>query len=163
MKRITFLLLFTVLLLFPTVIFGSSGDLGMEGLKGALATTSYSPNVYNGDVALSRTVSNALNAVFILSGTIFFALIVYGGALWMMAAGNSEQIDKAKQIVIAAAIGGVIVASAYTITYFVMSKIGNSGSGKETGNCTAVVGGSETTLEATQADCSQIGGTWSKN
>lgn len=52
-------------------------------------------------------------------GTIFFVLIIYSGIMWMTAAGNEQQVAKAKDIIIAATIGLVIVLSAYAITRFI--------------------------------------------
>jgi len=52
-------------------------------------------------------------------GVIFLILIIYAGVMWMTAAGNEAQVTKAKDIIIAATIGLVIVLSAYAITRFV--------------------------------------------
>ncbi len=52
-------------------------------------------------------------------GTIFLILIIYAGVMWMTAAGNEQQVTKAKDILIAATIGLVLVLSAYAITLFV--------------------------------------------
>ena len=50
--------------------------------------------------------------------------IVYGGFLWMTAHGNEEQVTKAKNLITAALIGLVIILSAYAISVFVISKLG---------------------------------------
>lgn len=42
----------------------------------------------------------------------------------MTAAGNEEQVGKAKKLLTAAIIGLIIVLSAYAISYFVISKLG---------------------------------------
>ena len=51
--------------------------------------------------------------------SIFFLLILYAGANWMMAMGNSERVSKAKETLETAAIGLVIVLAAYAIASFV--------------------------------------------
>lgn len=61
-----------------------------------------------------------------LIGTVCVVLIVYAGYLWMTAGGNDDQIGKAKNILIAAIIGALIVFSAYSITRFVSKSIWNS-------------------------------------
>ena len=53
-----------------------------------------------------------------LIGIVFVILIIYAGATWMMAGGNTENIEKAKNIIKASVIGLIIVVCAYSITYF---------------------------------------------
>lgn len=52
-------------------------------------------------------------------GIIFLVLTIYAGILWMTASGSSAQVDKAKDLLINAAIGLIIVTAAYSITSFV--------------------------------------------
>ncbi|MBI2037902.1 MAG: hypothetical protein HYT15_03150 [Candidatus Magasanikbacteria bacterium] len=63
----------------------------------------------------ARIISIVLGII----GTIFLALIVYAGFLWMTAAGNDEQISKAKGLLYNGAIGLAVILAAYSITYFV--------------------------------------------
>lgn len=56
----------------------------------------------------------------VLLGVIFFALMVYGGFLWLYAGGNDEQVTKAKSIIIRALIGFLIVIFAGGITQFIL-------------------------------------------
>lgn len=51
-------------------------------------------------------------------GVLFFALVIYGGLLWMTAGGNEQQVGKAKTLIIDATIGLIIVLSAYAITSY---------------------------------------------
>ncbi len=51
-----------------------------------------------------------------LLGTVMLILNLYGGYLWMTAAGNEEQVTKAKTTIRNATIGLAIVLSAYSIT-----------------------------------------------
>lgn len=64
-----------------------------------------------------------IKAVLTLLGATTVILIVYGGFLWMTAAGNEERITKAKKILYNAVIGLIIVIMAYSITYFVIQRI----------------------------------------
>ncbi len=52
-------------------------------------------------------------------GVIFFGLMLYGGYCWMLARGNEQDVEKAKNIITNAIIGLVIVLAAYAITAFV--------------------------------------------
>lgn len=57
------------------------------------------------------------------TGIIFFVLVVYAGFKWMMSQGNSEQIEKSRDTIVAAGIGLVIVIAAYAVTNFVTTRI----------------------------------------
>ncbi|MBI2552298.1 hypothetical protein HYW17_03320 [Candidatus Uhrbacteria bacterium] len=53
-------------------------------------------------------------------GVVALILILWGGYLWMTSAGNEEQIEKAKKVLIDATIGLAIILSAYGIVLFVL-------------------------------------------
>lgn len=55
-------------------------------------------------------------------GIIAVSLMIYAGWLWMTAAGNEENIEKAKKILTGAVIGLLIIFSAFGIVSFLMSK-----------------------------------------
>lgn len=69
---------------------------------------------------IEEIIGNIIQAALIMIGTIFLVLIVYGGYLWMTARGNQEQVKKAKDIVIQASIGLVLVLAAWAITFFIL-------------------------------------------
>ena len=73
--------------------------------------------------SLSTTVGKIIKIVLGLLGTIFLALTVYAGALWLTAAGEESKVEKAMGILKTAAIGLVIILAAYSITYFVLDKV----------------------------------------
>jgi len=64
-------------------------------------------------------VGTVIGAILSLLGVIFFLLVFYGGIRWMLAQGNESEVEKAKEILIAATIGLVIVLAAYSITAFI--------------------------------------------
>jgi len=63
-------------------------------------------------------VAQVIKIVLGLLGTIFFALTLYAGYLWMTAAGNEDQVGKAKTLLSQAVIGLAILLGAYSITIF---------------------------------------------
>lgn len=75
---------------------------------------------------LAETIGNLINQALAILGIIIVVLIIYGGFLWMTAGGNSENVDKAKKIIINATIGLIIVLAAYSITYFVIQAVMNA-------------------------------------
>lgn len=52
-------------------------------------------------------------------GIIMTCIIMWGGYVWMTAGGNSDKVDKAKQTIIRAVIGIVIILASYFITVIV--------------------------------------------
>jgi hypothetical protein len=70
-------------------------------------------------VTIARVIRIGLGFI----GTILFLLMLYGGALWMTAGGNSEQIDKAKKVITNGAIGLAIILLSYGITVFVIKSL----------------------------------------
>ena len=70
-----------------------------------------------------QIVGTVVGAILSLLGVIFFLLIFYGGIRWMLAQGNEAEVEKAKQVIVAAVIGLVIVLSAYAITYFIGQRL----------------------------------------
>jgi len=72
---------------------------------------------------LAETIGQIIKGALSLLGVIFMLLVIYGGFLWMTAAGNEEQITKAKNILKASIIGLIIVIGAYAIAFFVVNQI----------------------------------------
>ncbi len=58
-----------------------------------------------------------------LLGIIFLVLMVYAGFLWMTARGESDPIDKAKEIIKQAIIGIIIIFLAYALTGFIINAV----------------------------------------
>lgn len=77
----------------------------------------------SGDTAtsLSATIGRFIKSAISLAGTLFLALTVYAGILWMTAAGNDSKVESAQGILKAAVIGLIIIVTANSITYFVLS------------------------------------------
>ncbi len=57
-----------------------------------------------------------------LSGLIFVALFVYAGYMWFIAAGNDDQISKAKDILRTSVIGIIIIMTGYVVTVTVLKQ-----------------------------------------
>lgn len=76
------------------------------------------------NTSLTTIIKTALSLV----GTIFLALTIYAGILWMTASGSEDKVTKAKDIVTQAIIGLAITLGAYAITAFVTTKLNTSSS-----------------------------------
>ncbi len=68
---------------------------------------------------LSTMIGKIVGAGLAFLGTAFFILIIYGGYTWMFSMGNEQASGKAKDIIIAAIIGLVVVLAAYAITSYI--------------------------------------------
>ncbi len=77
----------------------------------------------NGMSDPSVVIGLGIKALMMFMGAIMFLLVVYGGVLWMTAAGNSERISKAKNIIIWSALGVAVMLSSYIIVNFVFSRV----------------------------------------
>ena len=87
------------------------------------------------DAQIGQIIAKAIQTFLSLLGIVFVILLIYGGYSWMTAGGNEDKVTKAKETITRAIIGLVIVASAYSITYFVLTNMSAIGEG----------GGAETT------------------
>ena len=67
----------------------------------------------------AEIIGKIVGAALAFIGILFFILMIYGGFLWMTARGNEENVTKAKELIIAAVIGLVIVLAAYAITAYI--------------------------------------------
>lgn len=72
---------------------------------------------------LSTKTGNIIGVVLSFVGVIFLLLMIFAGLTWMTASGNQEKITKAKDLMINAIIGLVIVLAAYAITVFVGNRL----------------------------------------
>ncbi len=67
----------------------------------------------------SKIIVPALSLV----GIIFLILMIYAGFLWMTAGGKPDNTTKAKDMMIRAVIGVIIIAAAYAVTNFVFNAV----------------------------------------
>lgn len=122
---------FLVSLVFGLSLFAISPVFAAEQTPlGGLDSTAKGIKAYEAQVSDASARTTILNRVgdivaLLLSfvGIIFLILTVYAGFLWMTAQGNSSQVEKAKDLLINAIIGLVIVSAAYSITLFVGNQL----------------------------------------
>lgn len=76
-----------------------------------------------GDEPLTETIGSLINVFLGLLGIIFLLLTIYAGFLWMTAGGDEKKVGTAKQILISAVVGLVILLSAYAISNFVIDQL----------------------------------------
>lgn len=105
--------------------------------------SSFGGQVYGGEPRPPQEIAALIiKALMGLLGMVFFALLVYGGFLYMTAAGKEDQIKKAKDTIIRAVIGLLIVLTSYAIASFILGAIGEgTGPGVGSGTSTTPTGG----------------------
>jgi hypothetical protein len=75
------------------------------------------------DVPLTETVGRLISVFLGLLGVIFLVLVIYAGFIWMTAQGDPKAVDKARNILISAVVGLVILLASYAISSFVITQL----------------------------------------
>lgn len=73
-------------------------------------------NLNNANSLLYLKIGSVLRLATTFVGVFFFGLMIYAGYTWMMARGNEQAVEKAKNIMTTAVIGLVVILGAYVIT-----------------------------------------------
>lgn len=119
MKKILFLLSLIFVLSAPIPVFAL--NLGDKYTRNAASQAGFNPRT--DETSLSQTIGTVIKVALSMVGTIFLALTVYAGILWMTAQGDETKVETAQNIIRAAVIGLVIALGAYGITTFVVNKV----------------------------------------
>lgn len=100
-------------------------EYGIDKTAGAIGEDIL-PKTVAGGKTVPEVIGKVVGVGLSLVGLVFFGLTLYAGFRWMIAMGNTEDVEKAKETLIAAIIGLVIVLAAYAITSFVFSNLGST-------------------------------------
>ena len=122
--RFTLLTLAFFLLTLPQTSFASNPS--QRVIKSNLNKTISSTAQFKGDLTKisepADFIGQALSVVLTFLSTAFFILIIYAGILWMTAKGDEAQAKKARDTIIAAVIGLILILASYTIVRFIFSE-----------------------------------------
>lgn len=72
---------------------------------------------------LYQVVGQVIQVLLGLVGVLFLVLIIYGGVSWMTAGGDSGKVQKAKDTIIKATLGLVIIMTSYAIVYTLIKQL----------------------------------------
>jgi hypothetical protein len=86
-----------------------------------LSTTGNNAGYNLGTPGPEVIVSQVIQIILSLLGVIFLAFMMYAGITWMMAEGDEQKVQKAKDMISESIIGLIIVAAAYAISYFLIN------------------------------------------
>jgi uncharacterized BrkB/YihY/UPF0761 family membrane protein len=94
-----------------------------------LEETAEAANISTEGGDLPTTVGSIISIGLGAIGIIFLVLLVYAGFLWMTAMGDPKKVSTAKDLIIAAVSGIIVIVLAYSITSFVLSSLSDVGGG----------------------------------
>jgi hypothetical protein len=71
------------------------------------------------NVLIGQIINGALGLV----GSLALLMFIYGGFTWMLAAGNAQNVQKGKDILLWAVIGLIVIFSAYALVHFLFTNV----------------------------------------
>jgi len=126
------LLLLAVPVAMPAAVFADATDTGQCATQGSnLDLTSVSSDtctgadVSGGATGLTNLIKLVINIFSVIVGAVAVIMIIVGGFRYITSGGDSNNVSGAKNTIIYAIIGLVIVAIAQFVVQFVLNKLGN--------------------------------------
>lgn len=89
-----------------------------SGLTKTADSAGYTPDLKS--IQPEGMAAKIVTQVLSWLGVLFLGLIIYGGITWMTAQGNEQKAERAKQIIMAAISGLIVIVGAYAVSYFVI-------------------------------------------
>lgn len=105
-------------------VYAKDIDFGSGG--GIVTPGGYQPgtDIEGSTSAIEKLTSNVLVMLTVVAGMAFVLYFLLGGLNWITAGGDKGKIDKAKGMMTNGAIGLIIIALSYSITWIVGKAIG---------------------------------------
>ena len=120
LKPIISLLFLTALLISPYFVFAANGLNNASSSLDMLNTVAQGGGYQ--ESSLPVIVGMVIRAAFSLLGGVFIILIILGGYEWMLAEGNEQKIEKAKNYIKRAIVGLIVTLSAWAMWTFILEK-----------------------------------------
>jgi len=77
-------------------------------------------------VGIESMISLIIGIALSFVGVIFLVLMIYGGYIWMIARGNEQEVQKAKDIIKNSIIGLLVVVAAYGVSWYIINALGTT-------------------------------------
>jgi hypothetical protein len=100
----------------PVALAQGGGSMGLDVVDG------YSPPARD----LPGTILIIVNYVLVIVGVVALAYLIYGGFLYITSHGDSQQVDSAKNTIVYAVIGIIVIGVAAAVVNFVVGAVTNS-------------------------------------
>ncbi len=68
-------------------------------------------------------IGRVIQAILGLVGSIALLMFVYGGFMWMTAAGNDERVKKGKDVLVWASLGLAVIFASYIMVFFILKTL----------------------------------------
>ncbi len=117
---LSFLLIANVALAQTGITDNNEGNAGITNNSPTTITNPLGSGIETPQALIGKVINSVLGIV----GSLALVMFVYGGLIWMTSSGSSEQVKKGRDILIWAAIGLVIIFSAYGLVRFVIVGVG---------------------------------------
>ena len=83
-------------------------------------------NTSGGDTSISHLIKSVVNIVSVVVGAVAVVMIIVGGFRYVTSGGKQESVQGAKNTILYAIIGLVIVALAQIVVHFVLNNVNNA-------------------------------------
>ncbi|HCA66930.1 MAG: hypothetical protein A3H61_01355 [Candidatus Jacksonbacteria bacterium RIFCSPLOWO2_02_FULL_44_20] len=70
---------------------------------------------------LRDTIRRILNVILGFLGIITVVMVIYGGFMWLTAAGNDDNVAKGRHTLLWAALGAILIGIAWTVSSYILS------------------------------------------
>ena len=77
-------------------------------------------NPLGADVTPQTFIGGIIRAILGIVGSLALVMFIYGGFIWMTAAGNAEQVARGRNILVWATIGLIVIFTSYALVRFVL-------------------------------------------
>lgn len=113
----------------PATAYAATNNAGTEacGVSGQLSSTDCTSNTQQGTTGLQSLITNVIKIFSIIVGVVSVIMLIYGGFRYVTSGGDSGHVSGAKNTIIYAIVGLIVVALAQTIVYFVLNQVSQVG------------------------------------
>ncbi len=126
LKNIFVFIILGAVFFVPAVVSAQTPDFGLD----------YGSAIGLGTQDIRETIARIIKIALGVLGIIVTLIIMYGGYVWMTAAGNEQKVSTAKKILINGVIGLFIIILAYALTVWIFRVLIGGTTGGGGGSCT---------------------------
>ena len=123
MKKILLIIGAIAAIIAPQMILASSSNLVFADAKTQIESAVNEVGGSENKTDVRGFIGNIIKTMFFIVGVLAVIVIIFAGVTFVMSAGNSQPIQKAKTTIIYAVIGLIVSILSYAIVNFVVSSL----------------------------------------
>ena len=123
MKKIILIIGAISAIIAPQMILASSSNLVFADAKTQIESAVNEVGGSENKTDIKGFIGNIIKTMFFVVGVLAVIVIIFAGVTFVMSAGNSQTIQKAKTTIIYAVIGLIVSILSYAIVNFVVSSL----------------------------------------